>query len=62
MGLIVVGGFFVVPRLMAQFATLADALPALAGAGRRYLIVGLEVLDGAGLLASTPEQAASKIE
>src|SRR5215217_1445674 len=61
-GLLVVGAIFLVPRLMAQFATLSDSLPALAEAGRRYLLVGLEWLDGAGLLASTPEQAASKIE
>jgi predicted PurR-regulated permease PerM len=61
-GLIVVGTLFVVPQLMAQFATLSDALPGLEEAGRRYLLVGLEWLDGAGLLASTPEQAASKIE
>jgi len=47
---------------MAQFATLSDSLPALAEAGRRYLLVGLEWLDEAGLLTSTPEQAASKIE
>jgi predicted PurR-regulated permease PerM len=62
MGLLVVGGFIVVPRLTAQFATLSDALPALAEAGRRYLLVGLAWLDNAGMLASTPEQAASKIE
>jgi predicted PurR-regulated permease PerM len=61
-GLIVVGAIFLVPRLMAQFATLSDSLPALAESGRRYLLVGLEWLDGASLLASTPEQAASKIE
>jgi predicted PurR-regulated permease PerM len=60
--LIVVGALFVVPQLMAQFATLSDALPGLEEAGRRYLLVGLEWLDGAGLLASTPEQAVSKIE
>src|SRR5215208_6985690 len=56
-GLLVVGAIFLVPRLMAQFATLSDSLPALAEAGRRYLLVGLEWLDKAGLLASTPEQA-----
>ena len=61
-GLLVVGAIFLVPRLMAQFATLSDSLPALEESGRRYLLVGLEWLDGAGLLASTPEQAASKIE
>jgi predicted PurR-regulated permease PerM len=61
-GLIVVGALFVVPRLMAQFATIADSLPALAESGQRYLLVGLEQLDEWGLLAGTPEQTAPKIE
>jgi predicted PurR-regulated permease PerM len=61
-GLIVVGALFVVPRLMAQFATIADSLPALAESGRRYLLVALEQLDEWGLLAGTPEQTAPKIE
>jgi len=47
---------------MAQFATLADALPALTETGRRYLIVVLGQLDEWDLLAGTPEQAAPKIE
>jgi predicted PurR-regulated permease PerM len=61
-GLIVVGAIFLIPPLTAQFATLSDALPGLEEAERRYLLVGLEWLDGVGLLASTPELAASKIE
>jgi predicted PurR-regulated permease PerM len=61
-GLIVVGMLFVVPRLMAQFATLADALSALAETGRCYLPVVLEQLDEWGLLAGTPELTAPKIE
>jgi predicted PurR-regulated permease PerM len=61
-GLMVVGALFVVPRLMAQFATIADSLPALAESGRRYLLVALEQLDEWGLLAGTPEQTAPKIE
>jgi predicted PurR-regulated permease PerM len=61
-GLIVVGAFFLVPQLTTQFATLADAFPALAETGRRYLLVGLEWLDGAGLLEGTPEHNASGIE
>jgi predicted PurR-regulated permease PerM len=60
-GLMVVGALFVVPRLMAQFATIADSLPALAESGRRYLLVALEQLDEWGLLAGTPEQTAPKI-
>jgi predicted PurR-regulated permease PerM len=61
-GLMVVGALFMVPRLMAQFATIADSLPALAESGRRYLLVALEQLDEWGLLAGTPEQTAPKIE
>jgi len=61
-GLIVGGTFFVIPRLVAQFSTLSEALPLIAEAGRRYLLVGLEWLDEAGLLMSTPEQVASRIE
>jgi predicted PurR-regulated permease PerM len=61
-GLIVVGALFVVPRFMAQFATLSDSLPALAESGRRYLLMRLEQLDEWGLLAGTPEQIAPKIE
>jgi predicted PurR-regulated permease PerM len=61
-GLIVVGAFFVVPRLMAQFATLSEALPLIADAGRRYLLGGLELLDEWGLLPGTPERTASRIE
>ena len=44
-GLIVVGALFVVRRLMAQFATLAHALPVLAETGRRNLLVVLGQLD-----------------
>jgi predicted PurR-regulated permease PerM len=44
-GLIVVGALFVVRRLMAHFATLAHALPALAVTGRRYLLVVLVQLN-----------------
>jgi predicted PurR-regulated permease PerM len=61
-GAIVGGAFFVIPRLVAQFSTLSEALPLIAEAGRRYLLVGLEWLDEAGLLVSTPEQVASGIE
>jgi predicted PurR-regulated permease PerM len=61
-GLIVVGAFFVVPRLMAQFATLSEALPLIADAGRRYLLGGLKLLDEWGLLPGTPERTASRIE
>jgi predicted PurR-regulated permease PerM len=61
-GLIVAGSLLVVPRLAAQLATLSDALPLIADAGRRYLLAGLEVLEGWGLLAGTPEQTASRIE
>ena len=60
--LIVVGAIFVVPRLMAQFATLSDSLPALAETGRRYLLVGLEQLDEWGILDGTPEQSVPMIE
>jgi len=62
MVLILVGGIFLVPRLAAQFATLSDALPLIADAGRLYLLEGLELLDKWGLLAGTPEQVASRIE
>jgi predicted PurR-regulated permease PerM len=62
MVLIVVGGIFLVPRLAAQFTTLSEALPLIADAGRRYLIVGLELLDKWGFVAGTPEQVASRIE
>ncbi len=62
LGLIVVGTLFAVPRLTAQFTALSDALPGMMEAGRQYLLVGLEWLDEAGLLALSPEQAASKIE
>jgi predicted PurR-regulated permease PerM len=62
MVLIVVGAIFLVPRLAAQFATLSDALPLIADAGRLYLLDGLELLDKWGLLAGTPEQVASRIE
>jgi predicted PurR-regulated permease PerM len=62
MVLTVVGGIFLVPRLAAQFTTLSEALPLLADAGRRYLIVGLELLDKWGFVAGTPEQVASRIE
>jgi predicted PurR-regulated permease PerM len=62
MGLIVVGAIFLVPRLVAQFATLSDALPLIADTGRRYLLVGLEQLDEWGLLASTPEHMTFRIE
>jgi predicted PurR-regulated permease PerM len=61
-GLIVVGAFSVVPRLMAQFSTLSEALPLIADAGRRYLLGGLELLDEWGLLPGTPERTASRIE
>jgi hypothetical protein len=61
-GLVVVGALFVVPRLMAQFATLAHALPVLAETRRRNLLAVLGQLDEWGLLAGTPEQAAPKIE
>ena len=61
-GLIVVGALFVIPRLIAQFAALADVLPALAETGRRYLLVVPGQLDEWGLLADTPEQAAPKVE
>jgi predicted PurR-regulated permease PerM len=62
MVLIVVGAIFLVPRLAAQFSTLSEALPLIADAGRRYLMVGLELLDEWGLLAGTPEQVASRME
>jgi predicted PurR-regulated permease PerM len=62
MVLIVVGGIFLVPRLAAQFATLSEALPLIADAGRLYLLEGLELLDKWGLLEGTPEQVASRIE
>jgi predicted PurR-regulated permease PerM len=61
-GVIVGGAFFVIPRLVAQFSTLSEALPLIAEAGRRYLLGGLEWLDEAGLLRSTPEHVASRIE
>jgi predicted PurR-regulated permease PerM len=61
-GLLVLGANFLVPQLMAQFATLSDALPLMADAGRRYLLVGLELLEEWGLSAGTPEQVASRIE
>src|SRR5215208_7364646 len=61
-GLIVAGSLLVVPRLAAQLATLSDALPLIADAGRRYLLAGLELLDGWGLLPGTPEHVASRIE
>ena len=61
-GLIVVGALFVVRRLMAQFATLAHALPVLAETRRRNLLAVLGQLDEWGLLAGMPEQAAPKIE
>jgi predicted PurR-regulated permease PerM len=61
-GLIVVATIFLVPGLVAQFARLTDSLPLIADASRRYLLVGLELLDEWGLLASTPEQVASRIE
>jgi len=60
--LIIVGVIFLVPRLAAQFSTLSDAVPLIADAGQRYLIVGLELLDEWGLLAGTPEHVASRIE
>lgn len=61
-GLIVAGSLLVVPQLTAQFAMLSDALPLMADTGRHYLLVGLELLDGWGLLPGTPEQVASRIE
>ena len=61
-GVIVGGAFFVIPRLVAQFSTLSEALPLIAEAGRRYLLGGLEWLDEAGLLRSAPEHVASRIE
>ena len=61
-GLIVLGAFFVVPRLAAQFSTLREALPLIVDAGRRYLLGGLELLDEWGLLPGTPERTASRIE
>jgi predicted PurR-regulated permease PerM len=61
-GLIVAGSLLVVPQLTAQFAMLSDALPLMADAGRHYLLVGLELLDGWGLLPGTPEHVASRIE
>jgi predicted PurR-regulated permease PerM len=61
-GLIVLGAFFVVPRLAAQFSTLREALPLIVDAGRRYLLVALELLDEWGLLPGTPERTASRIE
>ena len=60
-GVIVGGAFFVIPRLVAQFSTLSEALPLIAEAGRRYLLGGLEWLDEAGLLRSAPEHVASRI-
>jgi predicted PurR-regulated permease PerM len=61
-GLIVLGAFFIVPRLAAQFSTLREALPLIVDAGRRYLLGGLELLDEWGLLPGTPERTASRIE
>jgi predicted PurR-regulated permease PerM len=61
-GVIVAGSLLIVPQLTAQFAMLSDALPLMADAGRHYLLVGLELLDGWGLLPGTPEHVASRIE